>query len=369
LNQMKTPWFLIFVSIFIALSNLIYAQPKISDKAAASGAENYLRALVAEERFSGAVLMARNGKVILNKGYGFANREFDVPNTPQTKFRLASVTKLFTATAIMILQQQGKLKISDSICGYISDCPSTWQAVTLKHLLNHTAGITEFGKPPPANDDFRRKPMTTAAVLERAKTFAPDFAPGEKFAYSSQGFLLLGIVIEKVSGKTYENFLRENIFEPLKMNNTGLDHQKAIIKNRAAGYARAKDGSLSNFDYFNLDYLFAAGGLYSTVEDLFLWEQSFYTEKLLKQNFKEEMLTPGLENTGYGWEIFQKFNRRLNRVDGRSFGFSNSMVSYPDEKVCVIVLSNIDTAGAVKIADDLSAFIFGEKPENPVQSK
>jgi CubicO group peptidase (beta-lactamase class C family) len=369
-NLKKKSGFLILVLFFTALSNLIYAQQKKGDKAIAGEAENYLNALTRQERFSGAVLISRSGKIVLNKGFGFANREFDVPVTKQTKFRLASVTKQFTAAAIMILQQQGRLKTGDLICKYIDDCPASWQAVTIRHLLNHTSGITEFGKPPqPANDDFKRKPMTRAEVLARAKTFTPDFAPGEKFAYSSQGFLLLGIIIEKASGKTYEDFLKENIFQPLKLENTGLDNQKTIIKNRASGYARAKDGSLTNFDYFNLDYLFSAGGLYSTVEDLYLWEQSFYTEKLLNQKSREEMLTAGLENTGYGWEIFQKFNRRLNRIDGRSFGFSNSMVSYPEEKVVIIVLSNIDTSGAVKIADDLSAIVFGEKYDNPAQNK
>jgi len=140
--------------------------------------------------------------------------------------------------------------------------------------------------------------------------------------------------------------------------NTGLYHQKSIIKQRAAGYARAKDGSISNFDYFNLDYIFSAGGLYSTVEDLYLWDQALYTEKLVKQKILNQIFTPGLENFGYGWEILLQKNRRLIRSDGRSFGFSNSIVRYPAEKVTVIVLSNIDTAGASKIADDLSALIF-----------
>jgi CubicO group peptidase (beta-lactamase class C family) len=203
--------------------------------------------------------------------------------------------------------------------------------------------------------------MTVAEALDRARTFTPDFKPGEKFAYSSQAFNILGAVIEKVSGKTYENFLKENLLKPLGMRNTGLDHQKEITKNRAAGYQRAKDGSLSNFDFYNLDYLFAAGGLYSTVEDLYLWEQAFYTEKLVKQTTAAKILTPGLENFGYGWEIFPQLKRTLNRADGRSFGFSNSIVRYPSEKVTVIVLSNIDTAGANKIADKLAAIVFGEK--------
>ena len=346
-----------------------FAQKRIPDHPIAIKADKYLDALVRQGRFSGSVLLARDGKVLLRRGYGMANLEYGIPNTPQTKFLLASLTKQFTAMAIMMLQERGQLDVNDSVCEYIPQCPAPLQPVTLRHLLNHTSGVTEFGKPQPENDCFRRTPMTTAAAVERAKQFVPDFKPGEKFAYSSVAFVLLGDVIAKVSGKSYEDYLRDNIFGPLNMTGTGLDHQKQIIKHRAAGYARAKDGSISNFDYFNLDYIFAAGGLYSTVEDLYLWDQALYTEKLVKEKTLNQIFTPGLENFGYGWEMFQQKNRRLVRSGGRSFGFSNSLVRYPAEKVTVIVLSNIDTAGAAKIADDLSAIVFGERYDIPDKDK
>ncbi|HEX8247751.1 MAG TPA: serine hydrolase domain-containing protein, partial [Pyrinomonadaceae bacterium] len=304
--------FIMTGQILALLGINIFAQQKIPDKTIALKADEYINERVRQGTYSGAVLIARGGKTILSKGYGAANLEFNAPNTPQTKFRLASLTKQFTATAIMILHERGQLDIEDSVCRYVSPCPDAWQAVTLKHLLNHTSGITEFGKPQPVNDCFRRSPMTVTATLDRARTFAPDFKPGEKFAYSSQAFNILGAIVEKVSGKTYENFLKENIFAPLGMNDTGLDHQKEITRNRAAGYQLTKDGTLRNFDFFNLDYLFAAG-LYSTIEDLYLWEQAFYTEKLVKQTTIAKIFTPGLENFGYGWEIFPKFNRTLNR--------------------------------------------------------
>lgn len=346
-----------------------FAQKKISDKQTASEADKYLSELTQLGRFGGAVLIARSGKIILNKGYGMANLEHGVPNSSQTKFRLASMTKAFTATAIMMLAERGKLNIQDSICKYIAQCPASWQTVTIRQLLNHTSGITEFGKPPPADDCFRRTPMTTAATLERAKQFKPDFSPGEKFAYSSIGYVLLGHIIEKASGTSYEGFLKENILAPLGMKNTGIDRQKEIIKERAIGYRRAKDGSLSNFEYFNLDYLFAAGNLYSTVEDLYLWGRAFDGERLLKGKTLETVFTPGLENSGYGWEIFERGKRRFIRSDGRSFGFTNSMTRYPAEKVLVVVLSNIDTTEAGKISDALAAIVFGEKYENPIQKK
>ena len=347
---------LVCVSALISGHNV--AQERTPSQSIVSQADKYLNTLAQDGLFSGSVLLAHDGKVLLGRGYGMANLEYGIRNGPQTKFLMASLTKQFTAMAIMMLQERGQLDINDSICKYIAQCPTSWLHVKLQHLLNHTSGITEFGKPQPANDCFRRTPMTTTDAVARARQFVPDFKPGEKFAYSSIAFVLLGYVIEKVSGKSYEDFLRGNIFEPLNMTNTGLYHQKSIIKQRAAGYARAKDGSISNFDYFNLDYIFSAGGLYSTVEDLYLWDQALYTEKLVKQKILNQIFTPGLENFGYGWEILLQKNRRLIRSDGRSFGFSNSIVRYPAEKVTVIVLSNIDTAGASKIADDLSAIIF-----------
>lgn len=351
----------VLIWVFAFTGGHSFARQRVPVRTVVSKADKYLNALVKQGRFSGSVLLARDGRVLMSRGYGMANLEYEVPNSPQTRFLLASLTKPFTAMAIMMLEERGQLDTNDPICKYIPQCPASWQPVKLQHLLNHTSGITEFGKPQPENDCFRRTPMTTAAAVERAKQFAPDFKPGEKFAYSSVAFVLLGYVIEKVSGESYEDFLRENIFGPLKMNGTGLHHQKQIVKQRAAGYARAKDGSVINFDYSTVDYIFAAGGLYSTVEDLYLWDQALYTEKLVQEKTLRRIFTPGLENSGYGWEIFEQKNRRLVRADGRSFGFSTSLARYPAEKVTVIVLSNIDSAGASKIADELSAILFGEK--------
>ena len=369
--NLKTKFFRFAVLVWVSAltGGHCFAQKRIPDQPIAVQADKYLNDLVRQGRFSGSVLIARDGKVLLSRGYGMANLEYGIPNTPQTKFLLASLTKQFTAMAIMLLQERGQLDVNDSVCEYFPQCPATWQPVTLRHLLNHTSGITELGKPQPENDCYRRTPMTAPAAVERARQFVPDFKPGEKFAYSSVAFVLLGHVIERVSGKSYEDYLKDNIFEPLKMTSTGLNHQKQIIKQRAAGYARAEDGSISNFDYFNLDYIFAAGGLYSTVEDLYLWDKALYTEKLVKEKTLNQIFTPGLENFGYGWEIFQQKNRRLVRSGGRSFGFSNSLVRYPTDRVTVIVLSNIDTAGAGKIADELSAIVFGERHDIPDKDK
>lgn len=338
-----------------------FAQVSVPDKVVAQRAEEYLRALARDEQFSGVILLARNGKVLLSKGYGLANREHEIPNTPETKYRIASITKEFTATAIMMLQEKGKLDVHDSICKYVPECLPSWQPITLHHLLNHTSGIPEFYQSFKDIDSIRRTPTTIAKTFERARAVAPAFTPGEKVGYSSQGYMLLGYVIERTSGETYENFLKKNIFEPLKMADTGLESQKAILKRRAYGYTRDKDKGLINAPFYDLSYISAGGGLYSTVEDLYLWEQALQTEKLLKQSSLAAMFTPGLEDYGYAWEISRRHNRQIIRADGRSFGFSTSLARYPNEKVTIIVLSNLETAGADKIADALAAIIFGER--------
>lgn len=355
------------VALLLTLTGLLrvdgIAQARPSDKGVAAEADRYLAGLAREGRFSGAALVAREGRVLLSRGYGLADIEHGVPNTPRTKFRLASVTKPFTALAVMLLHERGRLSVEDPVCKYVAECPPSWQPVTLRHLLNHTSGLTEFGKPPAANDCFRRTPMTAAQSVERVRQFTPDFRPGEKFAYSSIAYVLLGHVVEQVSGRSYEAFLQENVFGPLGMKETGLARRRTIIPHLASGYARAPEGTLSNFDYFDTDYIFSAGGLYSTVGDLYLLDQALHGGRLLGAATLEGVFTPGFENFGLGWQIFRADGRLLVRADGRSFGFSGSVARYPAERVTVIVLTNIDTAGAHKLADELSAIVFGVKRE------
>jgi len=194
--------------------------------------DEYLNSVAAQQHFTGSVLVARDGKVVLSKGYGLANVELDVPNTPQTKFRLGSITKQFTATAILLLQERGKLSVTDSICKYFDICPAAWSELTIHHLLSHTGGVPNFTNFP----DYMPKMMmrvTTQEMIARFKDKPLDFKPGEKWSYSNSGYFLLGAIIEKVSGESYESFLQKNIFDPLKMTATGYDHFETIL-NRLA---------------------------------------------------------------------------------------------------------------------------------------
>src|ERR1700686_4625606 len=189
--------------------------PDAANQAITPKINEYMDALVKAGKFNGSVLIARDGKILISKGYGMANFELDVPNTPQTKFRLGSITKPFTAMAIMLLQERGKLSVQDSVCKYLPDCPSAWRQITLHHLLSHTSGLAKHDK---AGDYLKTAmmPMTVTQLIDTFRNKPADFKPGEKFDYNNNGYILLGYVIEKVSGQSYEAFLKENIFPPLR---------------------------------------------------------------------------------------------------------------------------------------------------------
>jgi CubicO group peptidase (beta-lactamase class C family) len=327
--------------------------------------DEYAQAAAKAERFSGAILVAREGKVLVSKGYGMADVENDVPNTPETKFRLGSITKQFTAASILLLQERGKLSVQDSICKYVAPCPEAWQPVTIHHLLSHTAGVPDFTGLPDYQKTMR-EPAPVESLIARFRALPLDFKPGEDWKYSNSGYVLLGHVVEKVSGKSYESFLRENIFEPLKMTSTGYDHANEIVKRRARGYAAGPDGPV-NAAYLDMSIPFSAGGLYSTVGDLYLWDQALYGEKILKKSSLDAMFTAVRHDYGYGYGVAKLFNHRVLAHGGGIEGFRTSINRFPDDRVTVIVLSNYEGANAGRVARDLAAVAFGEKYELPVE--
>ena len=275
-NKFKTVSYIVaFLAFCMLLVAPVSAQPaasppppSLSPQEITLRVEEYMNAAMRINRFSGAVLLARDGQPIVSRGYGMANLEHGVANTPQTVFRLGSVTKQFTALAIVLLQERGKLSVNDPICKYLSDCPQAWQPITIKNLLTHTAGIPNYTEFP----DFMKTAAaeTTAAELTNRFRDKPlQFALGEKYAYSNSGYFLLGMIIERASGKAYADFLQENIFAPLGMKNSGYDNPVRIINHRAAGYALTRDGFM-NAAPISMSTAYAAGALYSTVGDLLL---------------------------------------------------------------------------------------------------
>jgi len=312
-----------------------------------------------DHRFMGSVLIARSGRVLVEKGYGMADLELDVPNTPQTKFRLGSITKQFTAAAILQLEEQGKLSVNDPISKYFVESPAAWKDITIHHLLTHTSGIPNYTDFPGFMANETRKPLTVPLLIGLFESKPLDFEPGAKWKYSNSAYELLGYVIEKLSGVSYEDYLKQHIFDPLEMRSTGYDHAAPVIRNRASGYA-VKNGQFENAPFLDMSIPYSAGALYSTVDDLYRWDRALYTEKVLGRKAIEKMYTPFKNNYAYGWDV-RETPRRQYAHGGGIFGFSTFIIRYPADDALIVVLSNIQEAPAGKIAADLSAILFDGK--------
>jgi CubicO group peptidase (beta-lactamase class C family) len=330
--------------------------------------DDYLSGLAKQNRFSGAVLVARDGRVLLSKGYGFANVELEVPNTPQTKFRLGSITKQFTAASVLLLQEQGKLSVQDSVCKYVENCPAAWQPVTIHHLLTHTSGIPNLTAFP----DYLKTmalPSTVTETIARFRDKPLEFKPGERFNYSNSGYILLGHIVEKVSGKPYSDFVRENIFAPLGMKDTGYDVAGQILKRRASGYRVGPDG-LSNAPYLDMTIPHGAGGLYSTVEDLYLWGQGLFGGKLLAQKSLDAMLTVVKDYYAYGIGVDTQFKLARIGHSGGINGFNTYVAWFPEERATFVVLSNVENGTpTTQIETRLARLALADKVVMPPAAK
>jgi CubicO group peptidase (beta-lactamase class C family) len=336
-----------------------------ADRDAVARMDAYLAAAHKLQRFSGSVLVARGGRIVLSRGYGMANYELDAANTPETKFRLGSVTKQFTAMAILQLEERGKLKVTDTIRTILPDYPPTGDKVTIHHLLTHTSGVPNLTELP----DYPRTmtlPSTVEQTIGRFKDLPLDFTPGEKFSYSNSNYVLLGAIIEKVTGRSYEDYLRENIFSVIGMKDSGYDHHETVLKNRASGYEFPGD-KMANAPYVDMSIPFAAGGVYSTVNDLYKWDRALYTDKLVSKAALARMFTPFKGGYAYGWMTGEFAGHRNIRHGGGINGFITDISRFPDDDACVIVLSNFITGYIQETSDALAAILFGQNVEPPQQ--
>ncbi|HWT11342.1 MAG TPA: serine hydrolase [Allosphingosinicella sp.] len=339
------------------------AHVPVPDRQVASRVDEYMEALLRVRGYGASVLIARGDRVIVSRGYGLANAELGVANTPETVFRIGSITKPFTAAAILLLQERGRLSTQDLLCAHLADCPEAWRAVTLHHLLTHSSGIANVTALPDWNA-LKTLPAAPAAVVARFSPLPLRFAPGERFEYSNSNYILLGLVIERASGQAYEAFMREAVFAPLGLESTDYDHPARLVRNRAAGYSR--DGaSIVNAPYADMSLPFAAGALHSTTGDLLRWARALEAPGFLSQRSLEAMFTPFRQGYAYGWGVGTLLDRRHVGHTGGIEGFSTHISRFPDERATVIVLSNNDAAVANVIARDLAAILFGEPYEIP----
>ena len=314
--------------------------------------------------FSGSILVAREGEVLLSKGYNYANWELKSPNSSQTKYRISSITKPFTATLIMRLAEEGFIHLEDQLCTYLPNCPAHWQQITILNLLNHTSGVPDYTTLLGANEESR-DPHNVAALIDIFRDEQLDFEPGESYGYSNSNFILLGAVIEQASSERYDNFLQKVILIPLELEDSGMDYSNEILKNRAAGY-QMQGRALLNAPYLDMSNAYATAGMYSTVGDLFRFDQALYNDQLLNPGNQELMYTPyfGADGSGgvygLGWQLNEFEGHRKVGHTGGINGFHVYLGRYLDDQVTIILLSNIETEDIDVIVEGLEEIVFSQ---------
>jgi CubicO group peptidase (beta-lactamase class C family) len=343
-----------FCSLFLSLALAELAAAQNS----AARMDEVVQSYVGARQFMGAVLVARGETVLFSKAYGSANLEWNTPNTTTTKFRIGSMTKQFTAAAVLLLEERGKLKVNDPVKLYYPDAPAAWDKITLYHLLTHTSGIPNHTTFP----EFESLSTSRTTPDQLVKTFSDrplEFVPGSEMRYSNSGYVLLGAIIEKVSGTSYEKFVNENLFMPLGMRDSGYDSNQAIILLRAAGYGPGPNGPV-NARYVDMTVPYAAGALYSTTEDLLRWERSLFGGKVLSKPSLKKMTTPGKGDYAFGLEVSRQSGRSVIQHGGSINGFSSRLAYFPDDEVTIIALSNLRGSGADSVVEKLGALAHGE---------
>jgi D-alanyl-D-alanine carboxypeptidase len=343
-------------SDFVLLAALTVAQLSWSQDLG-GWTDSYVKGLAPAKHFSGTIVAEKNGQVLIQKSYGAAVEGWQIPNSPETRFEIASVSKQFTAAAILQLADNGKLNVDDPISKYYTEAPASWKGITVHQLLTHTSGL-------PNNDlgNFTKGICSPYAPDELIKTFRDRplaFPPGSSWAYTNTEYYLLAYMIEKLSGEPYGAYLAHHIFSPLKMTHSGFASTLAIVPQMAEGYTR-EDGILRHRDYFDRSLEIGAGGIYTNAEDLLLWNKALDSPGLLSAHALGLMFTahpPG--KYGYGWFVETSPRHKIYH-EGGDPGFAAFEARYPDQRLVIIVLANEDDSPVRDIADAMAKQLFGD---------
>jgi CubicO group peptidase (beta-lactamase class C family) len=364
----------ILVFILLGVPSLTAAQPALtSDENLAKAINETLTQAYKSNEPGAAVIVVKNGKVVFRKGYGMANLELGVPVEPDMVFRLGSITKQFTAVAILMLAEQGKLSLADEITKFLPDYPTKGHKITVEHLLTHTSGIKSYTSMPEWLALWRRD-TTVKELIDLFKDQPMDFAPGEKWSYNNSGYFLLGAIIEKASGQIYQDFVEKNLFAPLGMKHSYYDNTSRIIPRRVTGYSKGSEG-YRNAAYLSMFQPFAAGSLISSVDDLALWDAALYTDNLVKQESLKRAWTSSLLNNkrpahyGYGWALSSYQDRALIEHGGGINGFATYALRVPEERTYVAILTNRDWMSPGLVAFKIAALTIGKPFNDPVAIK
>ncbi len=316
-----------------------------------------------------ALLVKKDGRVLVRRGYGTADLELGIPVEPDMSFRLGSITKQFTAVSILILEERGRLSVQDPVEKYLPDFPTQGRTITIENLLTHTSGIVDYTSLAEWLPLWR-KDMSVADVIALFKDKPPDFAPGEHWKYSNSGYILLGAIIEKASGETYEDFVQKNIFDPLGMKHSYYGSASRVLPRRIPGYGRDHSGFF-NAPYISMTQPYAAGSLLSSVDDLALWNEALLANTLVKKESLDRAWTPFKLNDGtstgygYGWSISDDQGHRLIEHGGGIMGFSTDGMLFPEDRALIVLLTNsaIEDRAPAPFAEKIADLVLGIAPK------
>jgi CubicO group peptidase (beta-lactamase class C family) len=368
----QATWRAAFIFVFVLSCippSIARAQGTSASDDVSKPVSDYVQSEMQRQHIPGlALLVSRGGKIVQAQGFGLANVELQVPVKPETVFQSGSVGKQFTATAVMMLVEEGKVRLDDPLTKYFPDAPASWKEVTVRELLSHTAGFGDY----PEKFNFR-KDWTEDQELKLVESIPLAYPPGTKWDYSNLGYLTLGILIHRVTGEFYGDFLQQRIFHPLDMQTTRIISEADIIPNRAAGYRLVK-GELKNQEWVApMINTTADGSLYFSILDLAKWDAALYTEKLLKRSSLDQMWTPAnLKNGqpnkagyGFGWAIEERHGHHVVSHTGAWQGFKSAIARYVNDQLTVVVLANLAEAKPGAIAEHVADMYLAEQKNAP----
>jgi len=315
-------------------------------------------------KFNDSALVAKNGVILLNKGYGYRNATDKVANNEQTIFQLGSVTKQFTSAVILKLQEEKKLSVSDKLSKYFPGYPKG-DSITIEQLLTHTSGIYNYTNDGKFMANEVTKPANREMMMALFKDKPLDFSPGSSWSYSNSGYSLLGYIIEAVTKKPYEQAVRKYIFTPLKMTHSGFDFTHLKSNEKAIGYFKLNDKEKVEAPIVDSSVSFSAGAIYSTIGDLYLWHKALQKNSILSREQQEKAYTPVKNRYGYGWSIDSIEGKRRVSHGGGIHGFITTIARVPEDDICIVLLSNASNTTVGEISKSIFAILYGKEYELP----
>jgi len=326
--------------------------------------DELLKIYARQYAFNGSVLVAQKGNILLQKGYGYKNFNAHSLNDEKTVSQVGSITKQFTAAIILQLQEKNMLSVQDKLSKYIPDYPGG-DKITVENLLTHTAGIFNYTNDAAFMKSEAAKPLSLEHLIGLFKNKSLDFQPGEKFNYSNSGYILLGYIIEKLTGRPYFRVVKENIFQPLHMDHSGFDFNDLADTNKATGYFKLTAKRNQPATIVDSSVSYAAGSIYTTVGDLYKWDRALYTNQIISTASRELAFTPHQSNYGYGWIIDSAYGKKVVMHEGGIFGFVSFIGRIPADETCIILFDNHQCPVLAKIAEDINSILNNQLYEFP----